>query len=216
MPGAPRRSISRSWAATLGRDGRPESCPLCTPAPATRPVPRCHPPPTSAAGAEGGFVVRCRLRWGRRPRRRMRSLPCPKVLETATAKPPCISQGVAPKPVQYPTCLRAVERPRRLGEQVEDAGQHIGRDADARITHAQDRLLALLCRVSSTCRPVRCPGVHWAAGFPRPGARPPRRRGSDTQHPGDRSGRRHRIHHNPESDRLLVELNLPVVLPRDR
>ena len=47
-----------------------------------------------------------------------------------------------------PPC--AIQGPVRLGEQVEDAGQYFGGDADARIPHTQHRLLASRWTVSQT------------------------------------------------------------------
>ena len=69
----------------------------------------------------------------------MNSLPLPVPSLAAVTVPPCISTSffTSVSPMPSPP-LRAVERPVGLDEEVEDAGQHLRRDADAVVFDRDD------------------------------------------------------------------------------
>ena len=75
------------------------------------------------------------------------SLPLPGPSLVAATLPPCISTSfltsVSPMPSPPPT---AVERAVALGEELEDLGQHLGRDARSRVPDADDDLVPLAAR----------------------------------------------------------------------
>ena len=65
--------------------------------------------------------------------------------------------------------LRAIQTPIDLGEQLEDAGQHLGRDADAGIAHRDDDATARRPSPSPRLRrPARCTSRRCSAGSRRP------------------------------------------------
>ena len=92
----------------------------------------------------------------------MNSLPLPGPSLRADTVPPCSSTrlrtSVSPSP--RPPC-DAVERLPLLHEQVEDARQQLGRDADAGVAHAQHRPRRPLARARTAIAPPG--GVYLAA-----------------------------------------------------
>ena len=96
----------------------------------------------------------------------MNSLPLAGALAVAATLPPCSStrllhQGQA----DAQAALRPVERPVRLGEQLEDVRQHLGGDADARVADPQRPPRPPLRPAVSSIRPPA--SVYLAALFSR-------------------------------------------------
>ena len=99
------------------------------------------------------------------------SLPRPRPSLVASTVPPCISTrlrtSVRPRPRP---ALRPVERVVDLGEQVEDAGEHLGGDADPVVADAEGDVLPLDApRPGGSARLPRCTWPRCSAGSRAPG-----------------------------------------------
>ena len=114
------------------------------------PVSRGGRPAAAASRAEraGGRRTRCPGRGPRCGRRRCRRASRP---------------GCAPGSGRCPARpASGSQRPVGLGEQVEDARQHLRRDADPRVAHPHDDLVAPRC---STASPIRPPSSVYLAAL---------------------------------------------------
>ena len=140
-----------SAAAAVVRDRAPRG-PWCrAPSAASRRRRRCRRRPARGAGgaAHGARAPRGALapaaRAASRDRQAHGELGCPgrRPSLRASTRPPCSSTRRAPARGRCRARpASAVER-RRLGEHVEDARQHLGRDADAVVAHADSDLVAV-------------------------------------------------------------------------